>query len=81
MYLIHILALYSIVSTSSASLKDYKHLDICGSHNSRKLYVEYGSSGVLSAEYKNRLELENKYNSSVLQKKCEIEFIRFVNWR
>ncbi|CAH1122587.1 unnamed protein product [Ceutorhynchus assimilis] len=61
---------------SVAFLKDYKSIDICNLHNARKLYVEYGTSGGLLANYKNQVQDKSRFlEQNVSQKKCSIELI------
>ncbi|XP_050310422.1 uncharacterized protein LOC126746290 isoform X2 [Anthonomus grandis grandis] len=63
-----IFCLLSISTTSKAFLKDYKSIDICSLFNSRKVYVEYGTSGDLLANYTN-------HGATDSTKQCSIALI------
>lgn len=56
-----------------AFVKNYRYLDICGNHNAKKFYVDYGTSGVLMADFENRVaELEGGGSA---EGKCTVDFI------
>ncbi|KAL1498254.1 hypothetical protein ABEB36_009082 [Hypothenemus hampei] len=62
-------SVYLIISFNVAFSKKFKSLDICSAHSSLKLYVEYGDSGEVVANYQNNL-FERKP-----QGKCSLELI------
>lgn len=63
----------SILNFSTGFLKDRNYIDICSLRYSKKLYVEYGTSGDLLADFKNSY-YEVKGNAQP-QGKCRVEFI------
>lgn len=63
----------SVLNFSTGFLQDRNDIDICSLRYSKKLYVEYGSSGALLADFKNGYyEVES---DSQPQGKCMVELI------
>ncbi|XP_030768359.1 uncharacterized protein LOC115891900 [Sitophilus oryzae] len=68
--------LCSIFTYTVAFTKDYTYLDICSKHYSRKLYVEYGTSGVLLADYSTGSSRNNNNNNGGYKEgNCSVDFI------
>ncbi|XP_076265978.1 CUB and LDLa domain [Rhynchophorus ferrugineus] len=55
-----------------AFVKNYRYLDICGNHNAKKFYIDYGTSGVLLADFENRAV---DSGGGFTEGKCTVDFI------
>lgn len=73
MFTLLVFCIISVFNFSTGFLRDRNHIDICSLRYSKKLYVEYGTSGELLADFKNGYyEVEG---NSQPQGKCRVELI------